>query len=337
MRLKPERIKELTLLLLIIAALVGVQPGRRQLHVRALLQPGDPGRRRDRRARRRTVARDHHPQHRPLGRIHRRGQRLPDRRGARQPPRHAAGRRRAARRGDRDAARLRQRRPRRLRADPLDHRHARHAGDLPHVADQLRRGAHDHGQLVAPVARRPPTIDGVHHRRVRVPHDVRAGDRRDPRAPGAAVSRPRRANPLRHRLQPRGRPPDRVCPCDARRSPPSRRAERSPASAGSSCSPASARSPYRPARARARVDRRCRRRRGQHARRLGDDRRQLLRRGADRPARPEHRCGCPRSASSCAMPCSGCSSCSPSCSTGCCHGGSCTGARSCPPRALAPN
>ena len=35
------------------------------------------------------------------------------------------------------------------------------------------------------------------------------------------------------------------------------------------------------------VDRSCRRRRGEHARGFGDDRRQLLRRGAHRPARPE--------------------------------------------------
>ena len=46
-------------------------------------------------------------------------------------------------------------------------------------------------------------------------------------------------------------------------------------------------------RARARVDRRFRRRRGQHPGRLGDDRRQLLRRGTDRPARPEPRAGAP--------------------------------------------
>ena len=65
---------------------------------------------------------------------------------------------------DRDAARLRQRPPRRLRADPLDHRHAGHAGDLPDVADQLRRGAHDHGQLAAAVARRPAPVDRVLHR-----------------------------------------------------------------------------------------------------------------------------------------------------------------------------
>ncbi len=43
--------------------------------------------------------------------------------------------------------------PRRLRADPVDHRHARYAGDLSDVADQLRRGTHDHRQLAAAMAR----------------------------------------------------------------------------------------------------------------------------------------------------------------------------------------
>ncbi len=91
-----------------------------------------------------------------------------------------------------------------------------------------------------------PALHGVRHRRVRVPHDVRAGDRRDHRPPGAPGARPRRTDRLRHRLQPRSCPAVRACPCGARRSPPSRRAERSPGSAGSSCWLASARSPCRP-------------------------------------------------------------------------------------------
>ena len=91
-----------------------------------------------------------------------------------------------------------------------------------------------------------PALHGVRHRRVRVPHDVRAGDRRHHRPAGGPGPRPRRADRLRHRLQPGSCGAVRVCPCGARRSPPSRRAERSPGSAGSSCWPASARSPCRP-------------------------------------------------------------------------------------------
>ena len=139
------------------------------------------------------------------------------------------------------------------------------------------------------MARRPPALHGVRHRRVRVPHDVRAGDCRDHRPPGAPGPRPRRTDPLRHRLQPRSCPavgPARAAHDDrrlhgvwgagrARRVPP----------------PGSFRNAHRVGRtgARARVDRRRGRRRGQHARRIRDDRRQLLRRLADRPARSEHR------------------------------------------------
>ena len=141
-------------------------------------------------------------------------------------------------------------------------------------------------------------------------------------------SRPRRANPLRHRLQPGGRPAvgSAGAAHDDRRLHGVRSARR-PRRVPRARPLRHAHRVGRPG-ARAGVDRRCRRRRGQHARRLGDDRRQLLRRRADRPARPEHRSRARRSASSCATPCSGCSSCSPSCSTGCWHGGSCTGARS---------
>ena len=64
-----------------------------------------------------------------------------------------------------------------------------------------------------------------------------------------AGSAPGRANPLRHRLQPRGRRADPAYRCGAPRSPPSRPAERSPGSAGSSCWPASARSRSPPGRA----------------------------------------------------------------------------------------
>ena len=65
------------------------------------------------------------------------------------------------RRRHRRPARADQRRDRRLRAHAVDHRHARHAGHLPDVADQLRRRQDDHGRLAAPVARRPPPL----HRR----------------------------------------------------------------------------------------------------------------------------------------------------------------------------
>ena len=225
---------------------------------------------------------------------------------------------------------LDQRGARGLRADPVDHRHPRDAGDLPDVADQLRRRR----------ARSPPTrcrsgsstsrdrrvfsIGGLEFRA-----DVRVGvvvilvppGRARAARAGAAGSTPSAPTPRRP-----GRRAARAAHDDRRLRAVrcARRARRVPV-------PGPLRDDHggrRPG-PRAGVDRRRRRRRGQHARRLGHDRRRAARRGADRPARPEPR---PRAADQRVLArrrARRCSSSSPSCSTGLRRRRFVSGARSC--------
>ena len=161
--------------------------------------------------------------------------RLPHRRRARQPPRARPVRRRAARRGHRRRARPDQRRARRLRADPVDHRHARHAGDLPDVVDQLRRGRARSRPSSLPqwlVDLPRSTVFSIGDFEFRTMFVM--ADRRRRRPPVAARPLACRAASSTPSAPTRRRPSQSGCRCGGPRSPPSPRAARSPGSVGSS-------------------------------------------------------------------------------------------------------
>ena len=241
-RLRPERIKELTLLLLIVVTLVGVQPPRRQLPVGRFFNRVTQG----------VAVTAVMAAGQSLVIITRNidlsvgsiagvsayltGDVLGDHSAT--PPVVAV----APRRRHRHAARSRQRGARRLRADPVDHRHARHAGDLPDVADQLRRSPHDHGRArcrsgssTCRARRCSPSASSSSARC----SSSRSSSSSSSRCCSPAARRAHRSTPSAPTPRRRCRP---GCQCAARRWPRSPPAGRSPDSAGSSCSPASARS-----------------------------------------------------------------------------------------------
>ena len=175
----------------------------------------------------------------------------------------------------------------------VDHRHPRHAVDLPQRADQpRRRETIATGALPAWLVDLPRST--VVH--ASVGYEVRtmfvlAVVIVVAAPPHAAVHASRPA-PVRARLEPRRRPPGRAQRRAACRSPRSSACGALAGLAGflyvgrfGTINVTAGSGP------RAGGDRRGRRRRGEHARRLGDDHGRVPRRGADRRARPEPRAG----------------------------------------------